>query len=220
MTRTGERHFDKGGAGHHDATLDDMVGQPRDRRRIEAVLPDRLGGRQPFAEQWVLLRARRLGKPLAFREPEALAPPGIGRQRHGNTALRVEGVEIDRHPRAVTAPERHPQRVALRLLPPQRRERSAAAAVRLEALAQIAVEDRMRSDFEKEVEPVGGQRGDRRGEQHRFADIVPPIGSAQPLGGDLAAGDGRDESGSSRLRRQPVQPLQQLPARMGSITRL
>ena len=62
-----------------------------------------------------------------------------------------------------------------RFPPPQRGERRAAAAARPEAFAQIAIEDRMRADFEKDIEALGSQRRNCGCKLNRFADIVPPI---------------------------------------------
>ncbi len=178
--RRGKSHLDECRARHDRASLHHMIGKPGKDRRIEPVLPNRLGSGLTFAEKRMLFRAsRRWDIGLAVREPVALALPRIGGQRHKSRLLGIELVEVDRDPGGIASPEGCPQRFAFWLTPPQGGERDAATANCPQAFAQIAIENRVRTDFEERIEAVLGERRDRRRELHRLADIVPPVGRAE-----------------------------------------
>src|SRR5712691_12159157 len=117
---------------------------------------------------------------------------------------------IDRRAGGIAAAKRKPERLGTGPLPPQCRDRGAGATGRREAFPEIEIKDRMRADLDKRVETLGQQPLDGGGEQYGKANILPPILGIEPVIRDRRTGNGRDKTAMADLRRQPLQPIEQL----------
>ena len=204
--RRGGGHFDHRRGGQHRHAFDGMIGKPGQRLRIEMIDPAANRPRLPVAEQRML--EWRVAEPEVFDrmlEPEPLALPRVKRQ-----LARVSGPIEPRRPCDVVAGNmalrrQRRKRVSVRLLPAQRPQRPPLSLGGAQSIVQVSLQNRVRSDLDKDPKAVLHQRRGCVGEAHRRADVVPPIFGVELAGAHRLAGHCREQPRAWRGGGEPVE---------------
>ncbi len=171
-------------------------------------LPGRPNGIHPLEHRVRLPTGPVLARGLAL-VPVGFPDPGILRQvEHG----RAGGVTA--FPRHIApdgqGPERLQEALPVVLLARQRRNHLRVGALGGQDFLEGVGQHGVRAQFDETVEPVGQHRADGRREQHRLAEVVPPVRSRQLVALDPGTGDRGVHRNSGVTARDAVQVAKQL----------
>ena len=199
----GQRHFGVSGARQHHGRTHLVVGQPRHGGRIEGVFP--AGGRFGEAPAEQRVHAPSLDEPVAFAGqgvPVTLALPGVIGQAHvsgGPGEQRAQRWLIGQQVDAQGGLFEPRQAV---IVAAQGGQHAACSTSRGQALADVALQHRVRADFDEHAAAQADEPRHRIGHAHRLAHVAPPVVRIEPGVIDRVAGDGGHERRTARGRRR------------------
>ena len=177
-----------------------MVVEPGEVAGIEIETPGRAGRGLGETEERMLDRGAAEVVALGRLEPEALVLPSIGGQTDDLAAALVDRFPVDHVAVEVKTGEVAEHFLGFVALALEAGEIETLPVLVGKALHDGILERGVRTDLEKGIFPGPDQAGDRRGKEHRFADILPPVLGVEPGAVADPAGDGGNVGDARRER--------------------